>query len=290
LRGTGGGDAEEEESRHKRAKNEAVSTKASGLLGMLPKAVGAGGSARRRQGQKPKRSAAEVQAAYDAQLTGPGGVLLRPTAAAAVSRSPHGDLVPAASLAPSVTAATARAPSSQQRQQLLQKEEQQPAPVSRRLPPPMFSMPTGINAAPDVASSISVGGGANRGGGGTIQQQQHHPAEWSQPTPVLQQQQQAQPAFDEAVLAGMSKHERAQLQAHMGNLVDVNPSMMRQGAETYTTPGGEGFVSQFAGYASKPTGRSKSKHQITSLVYDLAQKEGDLLEKQGKNFQTKRQT
>ena len=55
-------------------------------------------------------------------------------------------------------------------------------------------------------------------------------------------------------------------------------------------PGGEGFVSQFEGKAAKPGMRSKQKHQITSLVYDLAQKEGDILERQGKNFQTKKQT
>ena len=55
-------------------------------------------------------------------------------------------------------------------------------------------------------------------------------------------------------------------------------------------PGGEGFVSQFEGKAAKPGMRSKQKHQITSLVYDLSQKEGDLLERQGKNFQTKKQT
>ena len=36
--------------------------------------------------------------------------------------------------------------------------------------------------------------------------------------------------------------------------------------------------------------KSKQKHQITSLVYDLSQKEGDILERQGKNFQTKKQT
>lgn len=49
-------------------------------------------------------------------------------------------------------------------------------------------------------------------------------------------------------------------------------------------------MSQFEGKAAKPGMRSKQKHQITSLVYDLAQKEGDLLERQGKNFQTKKQT
>jgi hypothetical protein len=69
----------------------------------------------------------------------------------------------------------------------------------------------------------------------------------------------------------MSAHERAQLQAQMGNLVDINPQMMRQvrvcalnhgvcyicvriapgvgqGAAEYHQPGGEGFVSQFAAY------------------------------------------
>jgi hypothetical protein len=93
------------------------------------------------------------------------------------------------------------------------------------------------------------------------------------------------------------------------NIVDVSQASMQHGAGTYQQPGGENFkgevdpavflakrsrlrvlllwgvllmdiAAQFEAFKDiKPSSRGKSKHQITSLVYDLAQKEGELAEK-----------
>eukprot|EP01050_Picozoa_sp_SAG11_P020196 SAG11_NODE_3364_length_2497_cov_2.449124_2_plen_119_part_00 len=111
----------------------------------------------------------------------------------------------------------------------------------------------------------------------------------------------------------------------MGSMVDVSQADMKRGAATWQQPGGQNFTGDFEKFKDmKPTcashhsritvqdgrshapncchacltrhvlctcsGRGRSKHQITSLVYDLAQKEGELAEKRGKGFQTKKQT
>ena len=58
---------------------------------MLPKACGAGGKDRRVE----RKSAAKLQAEYDAKYGGEKGSIPAPAAAApAVARSPHGDVVP----------------------------------------------------------------------------------------------------------------------------------------------------------------------------------------------------
>ena len=132
----------------------------------------------------------------------------------------------------------------------------------------------GINATPDVAAKAPAANPEYRPP--PFGQQQAPPHLPDSLTRQSQQRQAPPPAFggiSEEMLAGMSKHERALLSANAGNIVDVNAAQMKAGAEAWVQPGGDGFVSDFAGKASKPSGRSKSKHQITSLVYDLAQKE-----------------
>ena len=78
-------------SRHKRARTKA--DKPNSLLSMLPKASGAGG--KKGGGNIERKSAAKLQAEYDAKYGGEKGSIPAPAAAApAVARSPHGDVVP----------------------------------------------------------------------------------------------------------------------------------------------------------------------------------------------------
>ena len=274
-----GGEDEEEESRHKKAKTEPGGK--SGLLGLLPAAKGGGGGARRAQ-PKAKRSAAEAQAAYEATAFPAAGPreesALRDEQLAAGhddSTSKAFEESTAAASAVRAQAASAASAGGFGSSMGLGGGGGGGGGAAGRLGGG-FSVP-GINATPDVAAKAPAANPEYRPPPfGQQQAPPHLPDSLTRQSQQQQQQAPPPPAFggiSEEMLAGMSKHERALLSANAGNIVDVNAAQMKAGAEAWVQPGGEGFVSDFAGKASKPSGRSKSKHQITSLVYDLAQKE-----------------
>ena len=272
-----GGEDEEEESRHKKAKTEPGGK--SGLLGLLPAAKGGGGGARRAQ-PKAKRSAAEAQAAYEATAFPAAGpreesALRDEQLAAGHDDSTSKAFEESTAAASAVRAQAASAASAGGFGSSMGLGGGGGGAAAGR-PGGGFSVP-GINATPDVAAKAPAANPEYRPPPfGQQQAPPHLPDSLTRQSQQQQQQAPPPPAFggiSEEMLAGMSKHERALLSANAGNIVDVNAAQMKAGAEAWVQPGGEGFVSDFAGKASKPSGRSKSKHQITSLVYDLAQKE-----------------